>query len=212
MMLSNQLAEQEAEIHGIAIQLGINSNAQKNEKIAEFENLIMRFNDMAEDLEFNEQINLKELGNLLRDIRTFINEMIKNWLDNWFRDIALQIIMNLIPAYTFLLSEYLKSYYFQKQRIPKNYKMLMSLYDELADKGFETHILDYYLLEKKIPSLSAQDIIDAKLLLGEKGRLQVEDQLSLVKELEVPERYEKFEKELDQVIQKQADQLACSPG
>lgn len=209
-MVSQEIRAQSIEIQKLASQIGKVSNVLKNEKIGRFQNLLMQYNAMAENLEYNEILDLDKLNQLIIDIRSFISEMIADWVENAAdREVLLHIILTLVPAYTELLSEFVKNYYFQKQRLPYNYETFLSLYDSLEDNKFETHILDYFILDKKVPSIDALDILHAKILIGEKGRMQIEDQLQLIKGLETPENYSKFEEEIDHAVKKQVELRTC---
>ena len=113
------------------------SNLQKNDKITMCQKLIMQYNAKIAKIRDNEEVNLDKLEELLIDMRAFISEMLRNLHDQSLGEtLVLKIVYTLMPAYTSLFHEFLQCYYFQKNSVPVNYEMFLSLYTELKSENF----------------------------------------------------------------------------
>lgn len=66
------------------------------------------------------------------------------------------------------------------------------------------------LTEKKLPNLEVIDILNAQSLLGINGRVQVEDQLNLVRFFETEEKLNQFEKDVDNLVKAQVQVAAAA--
>lgn len=98
--------------------------------------------------------------------------MVRNLRDSVFeKELTLKIIYSLLPAYTQLLNEFTKRYYFQNQCLPANYEMFMGMYNELEDSDYRNELRDYYYLEKKLHSREILDILNAQTLVELNGRV-----------------------------------------
>ena len=170
------------------------ANAQKNEKIMICQKLIMRSNAMTAKIKDKEDVDLDNLQTLLIDLRAFISEMIMDLYDKALgENLVLSIIYTLMPTYTLLFNEFLRRYYFQKNTVPVNYEMFISLYEELENESFKERLQDYYFLEKKLHGADVLNVLNAQTLIGLNGITQIEDQLSILKALETKEKVLMFE-------------------
>ena len=177
------------------------SDLAKNEKISECQKLIMRYNTLAAKILNNEPVNLDDIDNLLIDMKTFISEMIRNLLDNTLdKDLLLDMIYILIPAYTQLFAEYNKRVYYSKQTLPPNYNNFMTLYSELESAELRQDLQDYYFLQRKMHGQDVIDLLNARTLIGLNQKVLVEDQVSMMKMLGTGEQYDSFELELDKIV------------
>ena len=140
-------------------------------------------------------------------MRAFVSEMLRDLSDEVFeKEVILEIINTLMPAYTILFCEYLDRYYFEKQKEPANYDMFISLYDELVESDFVQKLEDYYFLDMKMHNIDVIDIINAQMLLGLNGRVQVEDQLEILKTLKTEENVKEFERDLDNYVREEIEE------
>lgn len=71
-------------MQGVAIKLDQIKNIKKNEKIAQCQKLIMLFNSLAEKIGEKEDVDVDEIEKLLVEMKSFISEMIYNWVRNLF--------------------------------------------------------------------------------------------------------------------------------
>lgn len=178
---------------------------RRNEKIKEFQKLIMRFNTMK-DCITKDNVDMKEMETLIFDLRAFISEMIRNMQESVFEEeIVLNIINTLMPTYTILFCEYLDRYFFENKTTPPNYEMFMNLYDEINNSNFKQKLEDYFFFEEKMHSIDVLDTINAQMLLGINGRVQVEDQLEILKKFETREAIEEFDRKLDEIAYQEAE-------
>ncbi len=210
-MISNRLNTLNMEVQRLSQRLNQISAIMKNNIIARFQTLTMLYNQMSGKLNKNEQIDLDVLEKLIIDMRSFLSEMIRNLNEQALQEeVLLEIVYTLVPAYTALLCEFEKSYYFAHQENSANFSMFLALFDELESAEFRNHLFDYYMLDKKFPNLDVIDILNAQSLLGINGRVQVEDEISLVRIFETEENLDQFNKEVDNFIKAQVQVAAAA--
>lgn len=203
-MVSAKLNALSAEVQRLSSRLNQIVCLMKHEIIGKFQKLTMLYNQMSAKLESNESIDLDDLEKLIIEMRAFISEMVMNLNEQALQEeVLLEIVYTLIPAYTSLLCEFVKTYYFIKQTNSPNYPMFLNLFDELENSRFRQHLFDYYMLDKKLHNLDVIDILNAQSLLGINGRVQVEDELSLVRILETEKKYTTFEGTVNQYAKEQ---------
>ena len=203
-MISRKLNVLSSEVQRMSQRLNQITAILKNNIISRFQTLTMLYNQMSAKLSKNETIDLDVLEKLIIDMRSFLSEMVRNLNEKTLQEeILLEIVYTLVPAYTALLSEFVKLYYFEHAENAPNYTMFLSLYDELEGSDFRKHLFDYYMLDRKLPNLDVIDILNTQSLLGINGRVQVEDELNLVRIFETEKKYNHFNKELDDLIRAQ---------
>ena len=201
VMISNKLSALNMEVQRLSQRLNQISSIMKNNIIARFQTLTMLYNQMSGKLNKNEQIDLDALEKLIIDMRSFLSEMVRNLNEQTLQEeVLLEIVYTLVPAYTALLCEFEKSFYFTHQENSPNYNMFLALFDELESADFRNHLFDYYMLDKKFPNLDVIDILNAQSLLGINGRVQVEDELCLVRIFETEEKLKQFNKDVDNFV------------
>lgn len=210
-MISGKLNTLSVEVQRISCQLNQITAIIKNNFISQFQTLTMLYNQMSGKLSRNEKIDLDAMEKLLIDMRAFLSEMVRDLNEQALQEeILLEIIYTLIPAYTALLCEFVKLHYFKHLDNSPNYTMFLALYDELESADFRKHLFDYYMLDRKLPNIDVIDILNAQSLLGINGRVHVEDELGLVRIFETEEKYNQFEKELDNLVIAQIQIAAAS--
>ena len=203
IVVTEKLNTLNAEVQIVKNEINKITNLQKNEKIGICQNLIMRCNAMITKIKDDEEIDLDKLQDLLIDMRSFISEMVMNLQDQSLGEtLVLKIVYTLIPAYTALFYEFLKRYYFQKNSIPVNYEMFFSLYTELKNENFIQKLQDYYYLHEKLHVADVLDILNAQVLIGLNGMIQIEDQLAILKAFETKEKVLLFEDCIDHYAEK----------
>ena len=209
VMVSNKLNILSSEVQRMSSRLNQVVTLMKHEIIGKFQRLTMLYNQMAAKLDSNEQIDLDELERLIIEMRSFLSEMVLNLNEKALQEeVLLEIVYTLIPAYTSLLCEFVKSYYFMKQNNSPNYQMFLNLYNELEESHFRQCLFDYYMLNKKLNNIDVIDILNAQSLIGINGRVQVEDQLSLVQVLGTVNKLNEFECQVDAFVKEQVQQAA----
>lgn len=173
---------------------------EKNKIVQKCQELVMKYKSMAEKIKDGENIELDSIDGLLIEMCSYISAMISNLLEETSnKELLLDIIFTLTPAYTMLLSEFVKRYYFSKGKLPPNYDSFIRLYDELAAEQIEIILEDYYFLDKKMDRLDTLDAVNAQILLALNGRLLVEDQRDLVKAIGNQENYLLFHDEIEKI-------------
>lgn len=209
-IVSDKLNKLSLEVQRLSSRINQITSILKQDIIGKYQELTMLYNQMTAKLAANEHINLDELERLLINMKAFLSTMVMNLNEKALQeDILLEIIYTMVPAYTSLLSEFVKTYYFAKQTNSPNYTIFLGLYDELENAWFKQQIFDYYLLDKRLPSLDVVDIINAQSLLGINGRVQVEDELDLVRMLGTKENYCNFENRIDEYVKAQVQMASA---
>lgn len=176
-------------------------NILKNEKISYCQKLIMQCNLMFAIVKDNDEINLEEFEKLLIEMKSFISEMILNLHDKALKEeIVLNMIFTLMPAYTALLCEFLKHYYYKKNRIPDNYDIFISLYKELISERYIELLENHFFINEKYHFSDVIDMINAHIIISINGMAQVEEQSDILKILGSKEKIILFEDTLNSYI------------
>lgn len=201
IVVNDKLNVLNSEVQLVANNINKIANVQKNEKISDCQKLIMRFNSMSSKIQSGDEVNLDDLENLIIDMRAYISEMILNLHDESLgSELVLKIIFSLLPAYTLLFGEFTKRHYYEKLCLPANYDMFLKLYDELEEENFKEKLHDYYFLDQKMHSQEVLDALNAQTLIGLNGKVQIEDQSSMLQMLETKEKVEAFDRGLDSFV------------
>lgn len=162
----------------------------KAEKIAEFQKLVMRFNAMTTKITDHDEFSRDILETLLIDIRTFISEMVHDFnYGAMDASLILEIIFDLLTAYSALLCVFLREYYFEKHRLPDNYAMFIGVYQDLVSNEFLASVRNYLFLEKRLSSRETMDAINAQNILTLNNLMQISDQVDLLELARTRERY-----------------------
>ena len=173
----------------------------KNEKISVFQKLIMTYNLISSKIVHSEPVDNDDIEKLLIELRAFISEMFRNLQENALeKELVLNIIYGLLPAYTQLLGELLKRSYYERACLPANYSNFVSLYEELDNDDFRKSLEDYFFLNKKMRSQDVIDLVNAQSLFVINQGVLIEDQASMLKMFGSGEQYDAFELELDEII------------
>lgn len=203
VIVTEKLNVLSSEVQEISVKIDRIVNVQKNEKISKCQKLIMQCKTMATKIKDQDSVDLDALEALIIDLRAFISDMMRNLNDNALsEDVVLRIVFTLLPAYTCLFSDFVQRYYYQKNSIPVNYDSFLSLYDELGTDNFIQTVENYYFLEQNKHAAEVVDILNAGRLLALNGKVQVEDQLALMRALETRENVILFDKEIKRHVEK----------
>lgn len=200
IIIDNKLNDLNENIIGVSAKADKLLAIEKNKLVQKCQELIMKYKSMAEKIKDGDDIELDSIDGLLIEMRSYISAMISNLLEETSsKEILFNIIFTLTPAYTMLLSEFVKRYYFLKGKLPPNYDSYIRLFDELAAEQIEKMLEDYYFLDKKMDRLDTLDAVNAQILLALNGRFVVEDQRDLVKAIGNQEKYQLFHDEIEKV-------------
>lgn len=105
-------------------------------------------------------MDLNELDQLLSDIKTYISNTIIQNVKRGAYDVesGYRVINVLLPAYSFLMTEYVTRFYYQYQDIPSNFKPFMTLYNDIEDRTLREYVKDHLFLRK---GMHMRDVLDA---------------------------------------------------
>ena len=217
IMINNKLNALDLTMQTVTNELRKLSDIAKNEKISAFQELIMTYNSLSSRIMTAEDVDIKEIDRLLIKMRVFISEMFRNLQDNALeKELVLEIIFVLMPAYTQLLNELVKRTYWERQSLPANYHNYVSLYEELENTDFRDSLIDHFFLHKKMHSQDVIDLVNTQSLLVINQKVLIEDQASMLKMLGTREKYDAFEMELDDfiksMVQEKIPQIAKEVG
>ena len=210
MMVSNQLNALNVEVQKVLQTVENIANAQKNNRLSEYQKLIMRFNSMSSKLGRRESVSLDEMETLIIDMRAYISEMIMNLKDRAMgTELVLKVINALVPAYTQLLREFLMRFYFEKGQLPANYEMFVDLYNEMNSEDYQRIIIDYLFLDEGRNNVETFDLSNVQTLIGLNYRVQIEDQAELLMTLGSKEAMEEFDQKLDEYVKSSVEESAA---
>ena len=202
----NKLNDLNSRLQGLSDQIGHIANVQKNDKIAECQKLIMRFNSLADKIKDEEDVNLDDIEVLIEDMKAYLSKMINNLSDDALNtELILEIINILLPAYTILYKTFLDKFFLAKGKLPVNNEIFFQLYDELENSRFRERLKEYfydrYFIEEKMRSEEVFDIINAQILIELNGRAQIEDEIMLIRLLKTREGLRKYKEKLEELVQ-----------
>jgi len=201
MVINNKLKTLDSNMKTVTNELRKLTNIAKNEKISVFQKLVMKYTQLSSKIVNSDTVSDDEIENLLIDMRAFISEMFMNLQDNALeKELLLEIIYVLLPAYTQLLNDFIKRTYFHKQCLPANYNNFTSLYEELENRNFTSILAEYFFLNKKMHSQDVIDLLYTQSLMVVNQKVLIEDQASLLKMLGSGEQFDAFELELDKIV------------
>ena len=207
MMVSNQLNALNAEVQKVLQTVENIANAQKNNRLSEYQKQIMRFNSMSSKLGRRESVSLDEMETLIIDMRAYISEMVMNLKDKAMgTELVLKVINALVPAYTQLLREFLMRFYFEKGELPANYEMFVDLYNEMNSEDYHKIIIDFLFLNEGRNNVETFDLSNVQTLIGLNYRVQIEDQAELLTTLGSKEAMEEFDQKLDEYVKSWAEE------
>lgn len=180
---------------------------EENKQIRDFEDLRMRMNRIIEKIVDHENVSNDDIENLLKDVKVFLSFIIRLLNKDIFNeDLLLRIIDILLPSYTMLLCEYVDRVYFEKKKLPGSYNDFVSLYDELNTIDLRRRLYDYFFFTEGMNSIDAEDAVNIQMFLGLNGKIQVEEQVEIVKKLETKEKYDLFNQYIENETQRMLEE------
>lgn len=197
MVISDKLTEIDGSLNRIDSNTLKLLGIAKNDLIQEYENHLMKARHIYSKIINDEQTDLEQFCGVILELRNFIQKLINHSVDNTFdEELLSEMIFTLMPAYTFLLSEYTKQYYFQKHRKDVNYDNFISLYDKLANLDIIKKLFDHLILDSEMSIIDATDAVNAQVLFALNNKVQIEDNMRLIEILDTKEKLSELDKEL----------------
>ena len=207
-MVSKQLSELSDKIKEIDVAIQKQVEEKKIDKVIDGRELIMAYNDMADAWKNDQKISLDKEQELLRQMTSYVSS-ITEYMERELLDIELcmDIIMNLLPAYTITISEYIKHYYFDNNNLPTNLDLYKAVYREFLKPEVKNLLLDYFFLGIGVGYNEAVDDTNMIVLLALNDLTTIEDQEELLKMTETEEEYKEVDRELAKIAQMQLDEV-----
>lgn len=199
-------AELKAEMRGIAEGIDRIEARDETEIARECESLAHRINRIVDNIKQQDNLDLNELDQLLSDIKTYISNTIIQNVKRGAYDVesGYRVINVLLPAYSFLMTEYVTRFYYQYQDIPSNFKPFMTLYNDIEDRALREYVKDYLFLSKGMHMRDVLDAINAQSLIVLNGAVQIEDRLAVLKVLKTRENMEQLDKGIEKTVAEMA--------
>lgn len=189
-IIAGKINEVDEKIGALAAKVDQIHYMMSSKKIAEFQKLVMRFNAMTTKIADHDELSRDVLETLLIDIRAFISEMVHNFnYGAMDAGLILEIIFDLLTAYSALLCVFLREYHFEKHRQPDNYTMFVGVFQDLVSNEFLSNVRNYLFLERKLTSRETMDAVNTQNILTMNCMTQVNDQVELLELTKTRERY-----------------------
>lgn len=201
VIIANKINCLSSEINDISKKIDQVLTLQKTEKYESCQKLLMRFNSFTDSVKHDDNVDMGVLENLIIDMRAFISGMIMNLINGGLMmEDVLPMINLLLPAYTLLVCEHLDRYYFKNEDLPSNYEMFISLYDEMLTQQFIEKLEDYYMFNIRLNHLDMTDAVNTQILMFINEKTQIEDQLTILKELKTKEKVLNYRAAVEEAI------------
>ena len=189
------------------------------EKYSDFQKLTRKYNQIVDQIQNYETIDYRVIDDLIMEIEQYLTIILDNANKGLLNiEDVLSMITTLSPAYSVLIKEWYRRYYYAYRKTPSSYNDYIHLYDTLLNPEFKKNLHDHYFIDKKMGYIDTLDVINAYSLLVLNGKTEVEDQLTILEALssnktEVDEfeaTVKRFEKELQDFAQNRADKAMMS--
>lgn len=198
VIVSGKINELGTELRALSEQVNKIATVQKNEKLADFNKLLLNSNSMIGKIKDKDEIDQDELEKLIINLKGYLSEMIDNmYSDAIDKEIVLKMIFTMMPVYTVLVCAFTKEYFFKKGCLPVNYDAFCSLYDEICNKQFMDYMKEYYFLECKMHCVDITDIINAEYLVAINGKVQIEDVVTILQACKSRQKVQQYEQAVD---------------
>jgi len=171
----------------------------KNNLIKDSKNFALKSNLRLDMMAKNEEMDLRELGDLVTEYSNHLGMLVNGFIDNSVdSSVSLMLINYIIPSYTTIVSEFLERYYYKYCSMPSGLSTYMYVFDALASSDYISKLEDYYFFDEKLSTIDTMDAVNAQILLGLNGRIQIEDQIQILKTLQNKENVEEFKRKLEE--------------
>ncbi len=207
LYINNRLNEVQTKLDHLSSEVSQIKNLLTSELQADFHRICLNFGTMSTRIKDNDLVTRQEIEQLLTEMRVFIQRIMRNFSSGAAADIALNMIFNLLSAFTALLCYYVRDYYFEKKHLPDHIKSFIDVYSELMDEHFIKKIEDYLVLNQGIGIVQMSEAITAQKLCVLNCMLQYEDQIERLKMVDSKEEYNEIEKALDEQVRKEIEEI-----
>lgn len=207
--IGKRLNDMRGKIDQVARSVSSVKSILTNEKITEYEKLSMQYASLMRKIRKKDaSITWKDLEALLIGFKPFMSEMIRNlYQNNIDMDILLEIIYNLLPAYTGLLCLYIRAYYFEEKELPENTDVFMSLFSDLLNDSLRKKICEHLFLNKQVSVEELYKISQTQDLLALNSRMQIEDQIEILIMAETEDNYQSLSRAIDDSVAARIDSV-----
>ena len=207
-MVSQKLSEISEQIQEIDSAIQKQVEEKKIDKVLDGRELIMEYNDLSDAWKSGRDVSLDKEQKLLRKMTTYLTS-ISEYMQKGLLDLELcmDIIMSLLPAYTVLITEYIKQYFFDRKDLPTNFESYRGVYETFTKPEVRTMFMDYFFLAKGVGYNEAVNNTDLVTLLALNDLTTIDDEVEMLKEAGSEEGYKEVDFELSRLAQCQLDDL-----
>ncbi len=199
VIICKKINELSTQIQEISNRIEKLKNIETYKKIREFRELEMSYKSILSKINLNEDVDLDQLEKLVQQFTCYLNELLDIQMSNSMNtELLLTIINTLMSAYTLITCELIDRYYFEKGTVAPNYDSYIAFFNRMLSRDYAKNLEEYFFYEVKMNTVDAIDAVDAQFLLALNGRVQLEDQLEILKELKTKENVEKFKEECEE--------------
>ena len=199
--ISNKLDNVSKQLNSIEISIEKLLNLGKNGIKKEYNSIKGKINHYYDNVRKNNNINIDTYEEFILEVNTFLKNVIDNMNDDTFGfDWLFEMLYSVIPAYTFLLNDFLKRYYYENHEFPTNLSSFMEVYDMILDLNKDNQLFDYLFLIKGMRITDAIDAVNIQELIVLNSKVQIEDYMSLYSAFDSEQKLCDFNRELDQII------------
>lgn len=197
------------QINQIAVELSYIKDISVENMRSDCEKLCLDYNTIVTKIHDGDKLERDDLEEYLKQAKPYISKLIRLLLKGSVdAETLLNMVFTLLPAYTSVLCLFLRLYYFEKHSTPFNYDSFLEVYQEINDSQFRDAVQDYYLLNKGYSYRDVIDILNVQVVSVFNERLEIEDQLDLIKVFGTDEAYCEFERALDAAVEKEIEKRA----
>ena len=157
---------------------------------------------LSNKLRNKKKVNIDTFEEKIRKIGSFIVKLTSLDNENIYEseEFLLEMIYSLVPAYTFLLNEYIKKYYYEEKEFPEEYDFFMEVYDSVLKLYQDTDFLDYLILDKGMHIIDAIDAVNAQKMFILNNITQIEDYSTIIKAFKTEKQLTDFEHGLEKIM------------
>lgn len=170
---------------------------QKNGFLNRCYTILMKYTAMVARIEHNEY-DLNDVEALIIEIRTYISEMLLNMQDGALEiGGCFELLYTIVPAYTLLLCEFIKRYYFKYSETPGNYASFIGVYEKFQEQEYLEKIRDYYMLEEKRMFLEVEKIMNVHKVIVTNEVIEITDQVNMLEIVGNKNCYDMLEEKIE---------------
>lgn len=164
-----------------------------NEIIQEYQEIALQFSNLTTLVEGYGAVESQELLKWLSRAQPFMNKIINNMASNAMsKDIALEMLFTLVPAYTSVVILAMREYRFSTGKNFGSINNYLALYNQLMDEKFIDEVSNYLFIEKNTQIRETLEAAIGHMLLVGENLTQVQDEMKILEVVSTREDYKAY--------------------